>query len=82
MKTILVTGGNGQLGSSLKKIAKDYPDYQLEFTDYQDLDVTSQDDISNYLDTKPFFAIINCAAYTAVDKAETDIEKEIGRAHV
>ncbi|MDD2191188.1 MAG: dTDP-4-dehydrorhamnose reductase [Bacteroidales bacterium] len=75
MKTILVTGGNGQLGSSLKKIAKDYPDYQLEFTDYQDLDVTSQDDISNYLDTKPFFAIINCAAYTAVDKAETDIEK-------
>ncbi|MFA7082197.1 MAG: dTDP-4-dehydrorhamnose reductase [Bacteroidales bacterium] len=75
MKTILVTGGNGQLGSCLKLIAKDYKDYQLEFTDYHDLDVTSQDDISNYLDTKPFSAIINCAAYTAVDKAETDIEK-------
>ncbi|HHT03757.1 MAG TPA: dTDP-4-dehydrorhamnose reductase [Bacteroidales bacterium] len=76
MKTILVTGGNGQLGSSLKRIAKEYTeDYQLEFTDYHDLDITSQDDISNYLDTKPFFAIINCAAYTAVDKAETDIEK-------
>ena len=75
MKTILVTGGNGQLGSSLKRIAKEYTeDYQLEFTDYHDLDITSQDDISNYLDTKPFFAIINCAAYTAVDKAETDIE--------
>lgn len=72
MKKLLITGGNGQLGNSLRKISKDYPDYKFCFTDYQELDITSQEAISNYLDTENFFAIINCAAYTAVDKAETE----------
>ncbi|MFA6199355.1 MAG: dTDP-4-dehydrorhamnose reductase [Bacteroidales bacterium] len=75
MKNILVTGGNGQLGSSLKVVSKDYSDYKLFFTDYEELDITSKEAISNYLDTQEFFAIINCAAYTAVDKAESDYDK-------
>lgn len=75
MKNILVTGGNGQLGSSLKILSKNYPDYKFCFTDYEELDITSQEAISNYLDSDKFFAVINCAAYTAVDKAESDKDK-------
>ncbi|MCK9163111.1 MAG: dTDP-4-dehydrorhamnose reductase [Bacteroidales bacterium] len=75
MKKILVTGGNGQLGNSLRKVSKDNADYEFVFTDYHHLDITSKEDISNFLEGKDFFAIINCAAYTAVDQAESDIEK-------
>jgi len=73
MKQILVTGGNGQLGSEIKKLAGDYKELDLVFTDL-DLDITNQDDVKNWLEKHPVQYIINCAAYTAVDKAESDFE--------
>ena len=76
MKKILVTGGNGQLGNSLRRISKDNTDYEFVFTDFHHLDITSQEALGSYLDSHDgIYAIINCAAYTAVDQAETDIEK-------
>lgn len=71
MKQILVTGGNGQLGSELSKLVPEYPRLRLIFTDL-DLDITSRNDVRQWLDANPVQYIINCAAYTAVDKAESD----------
>ena len=75
MKNILVTGGNGQLGQALQKVAGDYPQFNLLFTDYQDLDITNADALAAYFAAQPIDACINCAAYTAVDKAEEDEDK-------
>ncbi|MCW3786755.1 dTDP-4-dehydrorhamnose reductase [Plebeiibacterium sediminum] len=72
---ILVTGGNGQLGSELKHIAFQYPQLNCMFTDVEELDITNQDDIISYVEEHNVGLIINCAAYTAVDKAESDIER-------
>ncbi|HEY9262823.1 dTDP-4-dehydrorhamnose reductase [Chitinophaga sp.] len=72
MKNILVTGGNGQLGQSLQKVAGAYPQFNLLFTDYQDLDITNADALAAYFSAQQIDACINCAAYTAVDKAEGD----------
>lgn len=74
MAKILVTGANGQLGSEIRKIADQYSDLSFCFTDVAELNITNQDEVSAFLtDFKPEF-LINCAAYTAVDKAETDRE--------
>lgn len=73
MNHILVTGGNGQLGSEIKKLASQYPDLRLTFTDTE-LDITQQTAVNEWLDKNPVGYIINCAAYTAVDKAETDFD--------
>ncbi len=83
---ILVTGSNGQVGSEIKELAKvansgcevnfprkDYS-YNFFFTDRSNIDITSKDSIKEYCQTNNINVIINCAAYTAVDKAETDIE--------
>jgi len=71
---ILVTGGNGQLGQSLQYIASKYEDFQFVFTDAADLDITNLEECTSFFDKlKPQFCI-NAAAYTAVDKAETDVE--------
>ncbi|CAL1520405.1 dTDP-4-dehydrorhamnose reductase [Chitinophaga sp. MM2321] len=75
MKNILVTGGNGQLGQALKKAADAYPQFNLLYTDYQDLDITDAAALASYFSAQTIDACINCAAYTAVDKAETDEEK-------
>lgn len=72
MKKILVTGGNGQLGSSLKSLSNLNANFKLIFTDVQELDITSEEKVSEFLDKDKYYAIINCAAYTAVDKAESD----------
>ena len=58
MKEILVTGADGQLGSCLKEIHSNYPEYVFHFTDYKELDICSQESISNFLDTHNIFAII------------------------
>ncbi|SDB89668.1 dTDP-4-dehydrorhamnose reductase [Williamwhitmania taraxaci] len=69
---ILVTGGNGQLGTELRNLAGLYPELEFIFTDIQELDITNQDQVEPYLkDIKPNW-ILNCAAYTAVDKAELE----------
>lgn len=70
---ILVTGSNGQLGSEIKELSSNY-DYNFFFTDRTNLDITNEDEIKTFIKTNSIDAIINCAAYTAVDKAESDVE--------
>ena len=74
MKKILVTGANGQLGSELKEFSSHYSQFEWVFADRSDLDLSDLALISNVLDRIHPQIIINCAAYTAVDKAETEIE--------
>jgi dTDP-4-dehydrorhamnose reductase len=69
---ILVTGSQGQLGSELQDLAKDYPKYTFFFTDIKELDITNEDQIARFVKSNKIETIINCAAYTAVDKAESD----------
>jgi dTDP-4-dehydrorhamnose reductase len=70
---ILVTGGNGQLGSELKVLSERF-DAEFIFTDKEELDITNADAVNEFISsTKPDF-VINGAAYTAVDKAESDKE--------
>lgn len=68
---ILVTGSNGQLGKELQKIANHYPDYEFIFHDIDTLDIYNPKNIEAVI-PKDTSIIINCAAYTAVDKAETE----------
>ena len=70
MRNILVTGGKGQLGLSLRYISKEFPDYSFDFMDIEEMDITDKESISNILKAKDYFAVINCAAFTAVDLAE------------
>jgi dTDP-4-dehydrorhamnose reductase len=70
--TILVTGARGQLGLSLQVVAKNYPQYKIVFTDRSELDLSQTKSITDYFQQHKFDVIINCAAYTAVDKAESE----------
>ena len=69
---ILVTGCNGQLGSSLRREIENDPDIEAVYTDYDTLDITDREAVDRFLGDHKFDIIVNCAAYTAVDKAETD----------
>jgi dTDP-4-dehydrorhamnose reductase len=72
MKKILVTGANGQLGSEIKELADNYPDFDFIFTDIADFPLDKTEEIiANFNRIQPDI-VINCAAYTAVDKAEQD----------
>ncbi len=71
---ILVTGSNGQLGSEIQAQASFYPDRHFLFLDLPDLDITNQEQVDTFCREKKIGVIINCAAYTAVDKAESDAE--------
>ncbi|WP_396168108.1 dTDP-4-dehydrorhamnose reductase [Flavobacterium sp.] len=72
MKKVLVTGANGQLGSEIKVLAAHYPQFDFIFTDIEDFPLDQEEVIiSNFKQIEPAI-VINCAAYTAVDKAETD----------
>lgn len=74
MNNILVVGADGQLGSSIRRISSNYS-FEFIFTDYKELDITSKESVDNYFILhKPDF-VINCAAYTAVDKAESEPDK-------
>ena len=68
---ILITGSNGQLGSEIRELSSNYS-YTFFFTDRTNIDITSKDSISSFCQTNNINIIINCAAYTAVDKAESD----------
>lgn len=74
MKKILVTGANGQLGSELKELSVHYSQFEWVFADRSVLDLSDLGSISNVLNTIHPQIIINCAAYTAVDQAETETE--------
>ena len=71
MFNILITGTNGQLGSEIKAISSNYS-YNFFFTDRSNIDITSKDNIKAFCQINNINVIINCAGYTAVDKAESD----------
>ncbi|WP_294961834.1 dTDP-4-dehydrorhamnose reductase [Sulfurimonas sp.] len=73
MINILVTGSNGQLGSELKEISSKYS-YKFFFTNRDYLDITNKQKILNFIKINKIFVIINCAAYTEVDKAQSQKE--------
>ena len=75
---ILVTGANGQLGLSLQKIAPEYPAHRFVFTDLPEGDITDAGRMEALVAGCGAEAIVNCAAYTAVDRAESD-EAAAGR---
>lgn len=72
MDNILITGADGQLGSELKQLSHNYSDANFYFTDIQQLDITSDEDIDNFISEHSITKIINCVAYNDVDGAETD----------
>lgn len=74
MKNILVTGAYGQLGNEVRILSANYPEYNFMFTDVDSLDITDKDELIDFVTGNDIRYIINCAAYTAVDKAEDDAE--------
>lgn len=66
----LVTGANGQLGTALQSLLKE----QAVYIDRDELDLTDETAVKDYFTANKFEFVINCAAYTAVDKAESDSE--------
>ena len=74
MANILVTGANGQLGTALKRIGFTMLD-DVFYTDLAELDITDQEAVRRFVQLHEIDTIINCAAYTAVDKAEDEPEK-------
>lgn len=73
MSKILVTGANGQLGSEIRKIAAQYTGMEFCFTDVAELDITNAEKVAELISRFRPGYLVNCAAYTAVDKAETDL---------
>ena len=74
MKHILITGAGGQLGREMQALAADHPDFTYDFTDAVTLDVTDRGAVDEWFATHPVDFVVNCAAYTAVDRAESDRE--------
>lgn len=72
---VLVTGSKGQVGRCLQDSAIEYPEIQFVFTDKEELDITSQSAVNTFFNSHSFDYCINCAAYTAVDLAETNREE-------
>src|SRR6185503_11406925 len=71
---IVVTGGNGQLGKELQEISSSYPQFEFYFLTSEDMPIDQFELVRTYFNTlKPAYCI-NCAAYTAVDKAESEKE--------
>ena len=72
---ILITGANGQLGSEIRELSPGYPGLHFTYTDIDELDITNRDALETFFSQNKFDCIINCAAYTAVDKAEAEKEQ-------
>ena len=75
---ILVTGCNGQLGKEFQKLSNIYPEHNWIFTDINELNICDKHSVNNFFQNNKIDTCINCAAYTAVDKAEE--EKDLARA--
>ncbi len=69
---LLVTGSQGQLGSELQALEKEYPQYTFFFTDLKELDITRETETAHFIKNNKIEVVINCAGYTAVEKAESD----------
>ena len=70
---LLITGSNGQLGSEIKEIASGYENLECVFKDLPKLDICDTEVLNTFIIDQHINAVINCAAYTAVDKAEEDL---------
>jgi len=71
---ILITGSNGQLGSEIRELESAYTHYEFLYTDIAELDITVSEKVNHFFELHSPDVVINCAAYTAVDKAENDEE--------
>jgi dTDP-4-dehydrorhamnose reductase len=71
---VLITGSNGQLGSEIKELASEYENLQCVFKDLPELDICDAEVLNTFIIDQHINAVINCAGYTAVDKAEEDPE--------
>lgn len=74
MSRILITGANGQLGQCFKGLEQDFEDLKLHFCSKEDLDVTDTNALATKIGGEEYDYLINCAAYTAVDAAESAVE--------
>ena len=74
MKNILITGANGQLGNEMRVLSAENKEYNYFFTDVAELDICDAKAVLDFVKTNQINVIVNCAAYTAVDKAEESIE--------
>jgi dTDP-4-dehydrorhamnose reductase len=75
MTRVLVTGANGQLGNEFRRLAGAKKETEFIFTDVDELNITDKRAVNKFMEKHHFNFLINCAAYTAVDKAEDDEEK-------
>ncbi|MCJ7467074.1 MAG: dTDP-4-dehydrorhamnose reductase [Maribacter sp.] len=71
---ILITGADGQLGKSIQDVAKEHPKLEFVYTDYRELDITDPKKIDSFFEGNKFDFCVNCAAYTMVDKAESEAD--------
>jgi len=74
MESVLVTGVNGQLGVALQKITKGMDGFTFYYTDVDTLDICNKTQLADFFSTHHVDTIVNCAAYTAVDRAEDEPE--------
>jgi dTDP-4-dehydrorhamnose reductase len=74
MSKILVTGAHGQLGMEINFLSSLLETHEFVFVDHNELDITDAVAVNNFVEGRSFTGIINCAAYTAVDRAESEKE--------
>lgn len=74
MKNVLVTGANGQLGNEMRTLSVENKEYNYFFTDVAELDICNEQAVMAFVKEHDINVIVNCAAYTAVDKAEDNLE--------
>jgi dTDP-4-dehydrorhamnose reductase len=74
LKKIVVTGSNGQLGSELKELVSSFPQFQFIFLNREELSIADKQGVENFFRKYQSSYLVNCAAYTAVDKAESEKE--------
>jgi dTDP-4-dehydrorhamnose reductase len=74
LKKIVVTGSNGQLGSELKELVSSFPQFQFIFLNREELSIADKQGVENFFRKYQPSYLVNCAAYTAVDKAESEKE--------
>ena len=74
MKNILITGANGQLGNEMRVLSAENPEYTYFFTDVAELDICNEQAVQDFVKANNIHVIVNCAAYTAVDNAEDNVE--------
>ncbi|MEZ4778107.1 MAG: sugar nucleotide-binding protein [Flavobacteriaceae bacterium] len=74
MKKVLVTGANGQLGNCIKEAAKEFSEIDFHFVDKNALNITNATQVATFFEHHSFDFCINTAAYTQVERAESDPE--------